>query len=404
LISSGSPAAGVTLRTLPTSDSATTHPIYSNFATDVIPNQQCCLFSSNCASFQARRSTTTCTGYLTLVSALVRSTNEIVTFDGAVFPLFKIGDRTLLTADTTASNVIIQGRIRSLAVNTVSDLSPVGFTDVVVTAKSTSRVEVNALADNTLGLVVDGAVIDLSTQTSFRFNGVTVSLVCVTGQIDVVLDVGVQVRVGVSSNTLSLTVSIPQSFLGKTSGVLGTFDHNAPNDISSTGTVIPSHTPIDIVSNSFEPQFAVPMQNSMFSVPMTVPTTFKPNYNTVPLGQCSSTAQSTISTACAGSTACLLNSAINCDTTQALAHSNQVATTNTATTAKTLPPVVTCVEAIPAITVAQNGASYNFIRNLNAVDPEGLKITWTWTNTVGAVIVPVGATSLQVKLNVINNF
>jgi len=405
LVTAGDPAAGTVQEAQPTANIAGgIYPVYTNLDADVIPYLQCCVYSNNCRDFQARRPVGSCAGYVPPGTAGGRSVSEVFTFDNRVFGIYGLGDHWLMQTSSPVASVQVQSRTRYTLENPVTQKSSIGFTGVAIVAQGTSKVEVvtNGAA---LQVLIDGVPADLDAQTEYTVKGGTVDINCATGQVLIDFSaLGVQLTVDPPvSGSLSFVVDVPVSFKQHVNGLFGNYDGNAANDITTaTGSVLSDATPPAYIFSGFEERFLAQPQQSLFTELYSRPSNFVPNFSTS-LSQCSPTAAQQITASCAGDKACLAAAAVNCDVNQAAGFVSQSTEAQMLAMDKIQPPSLVYTDETPlGISFSQDGGTYTFIRNFFSMDPQGLAITWTFNNSLGATFTRVNANSYQMTLVVTN--
>ncbi|XP_019849136.1 PREDICTED: mucin-like protein [Amphimedon queenslandica] len=221
------------------------HPQFSrsNYLTfDERFHSLCCIVSQNCELFRERRPIKTCTGYRPPIRSWFWGDPHITTLDEGSYTFNGLGEYVLLR--TNSEDFEVQARTKLAAPNTTATV----FSAIAVSdsnRSSTVEVRIDEMDPNEFVVLYNGSDMSAnltSVNDTLEFTTVTVTRET-TELISIALSSGVGVNVTLRLAILSVTLNVPQSYMGNTTGLLGNFDQDNTNDFTSrNGTMISSNS------------------------------------------------------------------------------------------------------------------------------------------------------------------
>nr|XP_060638780.1 sushi domain-containing protein 2 [Anolis sagrei ordinatus] len=244
-------------------------PGFSHWIYDVLSFYYCCLWSQNCPVYFQHRPSSGCQKYHPPRAASAFGDPHFITFDGMNFTFKGLGEYTLLESDLTL--LTVQGRTRpARSPNGTEGAAPnvTGLCAIAMRENASDVVEVRLPeASEELEVLLNQKTLNLSEQTWMDLNGLFLSVspgdergVGVTAMFS--SGAGVEVRGG---RALSVTVLMPEAFVGRTQGLFGTLNGDPRDDLAfRNGTVLdPAASPEQILA--FGAHWSVRNESALFT-------------------------------------------------------------------------------------------------------------------------------------------
>ncbi|CAH1272490.1 SUSD2 [Branchiostoma lanceolatum] len=245
-----------------TPDRVRTSSILRHFRADVYPWIVCCKLSNNCDLYFELRPANDGTGYVFPRPAWTFGDPHFITLDGLSYTFNGAGE--FLLVDMNNGEFSLQARMEQL----VNDGTAVGatiLTALVMRENSSETVQVQLSEVRTMDIRVDGELQDFQGLTVQEFNG---SVVTVETAIEarVSFNSGIGVAVRAEEDMLSIAVTLPLRFRGKTVGLLGKWNADPADDLTTPGGVaVPANSSIQDIHNQFGLLWMIDEEDSIFT-------------------------------------------------------------------------------------------------------------------------------------------
>ncbi|XP_054448861.1 sushi domain-containing protein 2 [Pteronotus mesoamericanus] len=215
-------------------------PGLSHWLYDVISFYHCCLWAPECSRYMRRRPSSDCRTYRPPRLASAFGDPHFVTFDGANFTFNGRGEYVLLESEVT--NLKVQARAQPRTTPEAPGLQDkgTGLTAVAVQEGNSDVVEVR-LANGTgrLQVLLNQEPLTFAEQSWMDLKGMFLS-VAAEKNASIMLSSGAGLEVSVQGPFLSVTILLPEAFLNRTQGLLGTLNDNPADDFTlRNGKVLP---------------------------------------------------------------------------------------------------------------------------------------------------------------------
>ena len=178
---------------------------------------------------EKKREKKTCMHIFTfLCTAFARGDPHLVTLDGFRYTFNGRGEYTLI--ETTNNSFTLQGRMIQASSTNGSAVAASVFSAIVGKDNDSDTVQFEIDQNNTLTAIVSGelVVFDITEQ---EFENVTVTNLG-NNSIEALFDSGVYLQAkGENGFISSLQVFLPEKFINRTNGLLGTFNSNISDDL-----------------------------------------------------------------------------------------------------------------------------------------------------------------------------
>ncbi|KAK2181108.1 hypothetical protein NP493_410g01020 [Ridgeia piscesae] len=216
------------------------HPRYGRLHVkyDVTPKEWCCQRSDNCHLFYRVRPMDRCWGYQPLFIGWFYGDPHIRTLDGFQYTFNGLGEYTLI--ETTHGNFTLQGRTAKArdANGTETDATVFSAFAARDAESDTIHIEMTASKDDLAVFVQNENVTDWFTSANVtddtEHTDVTLTKKNTT-QIEVTFKSGFTLTIGVTSQQLDITVGASEQFKEQTKGLMGVFNGDPTDDLLPPG-------------------------------------------------------------------------------------------------------------------------------------------------------------------------
>ncbi|XP_031574157.1 mucin-like protein isoform X2 [Actinia tenebrosa] len=210
-----------------------------NYETNEVNNAYdwCCAQSTMCHLYYQRRPSDDCKQYEPPEWSWMWGDPHFVTLDGKNYTFNGLGEYVMLDA----KNGFFQLQARTRLAK--GDGTATVFCAAVVKERNTSKVQVNLERQGNMTLFIDEEILDYYSLTnqSTRLNGSVVVSRPKENAFRVTFPSGISVTVTEVKGALSILLAMPKSFRNQTRGLLGTWNGNQTDDLTTpSGDVLPA--------------------------------------------------------------------------------------------------------------------------------------------------------------------
>ncbi|XP_066293398.1 sushi domain-containing protein 2-like [Branchiostoma lanceolatum] len=233
-----------------------------HYGADIYPWNVCCKLSSNCNLYFELRPANDGAGYVFPWPGWTWGDPHFLTLDGFSYTFNGAGEFLLL--DVNNGEFRLQARMEQL----IQDGSVVNATILTSlamkeNASETAQVQLNEV--RTMDILVDGQLTDFQELTVQDFTGFVVTSET-SSEARVSFHSGISVAVRAEQDMLSIAVTLPLRFRGKTVGLLGKWNADPADDLTTPGgVVVSSDSSIQDIHYQFGLLWMIDEEDSLFS-------------------------------------------------------------------------------------------------------------------------------------------
>ncbi|XP_072455695.1 sushi domain-containing protein 2 [Notamacropus eugenii] len=206
-------------------------PGLSHWLYDVISYYYCCLWSQNCKFYVDLRPSSDCRTYSPPHLASAFGDPHFLTFDGVHFTFNGRGEYVLVQSDLT--KLMVQGRTQPPLMSSGTQVLATGISAVVVKENTSDVLEVRLgdLNGRAFEVLLNQEMLNFTEQTWLDLKGMFLS-VSGSQSVSVMLDSGTGVEIKAQEHFLSVNVLLPDKFINRTQGLLGTLNNISSDDFT----------------------------------------------------------------------------------------------------------------------------------------------------------------------------
>ncbi|XP_031570637.1 uncharacterized protein LOC116304951 isoform X2 [Actinia tenebrosa] len=222
----------------------------------------CCVQTTMCHLYYQRRPSDDCKQYEPPEWSWFWGDPHFVTLDGKNYTFNGLGEYAML--DAKDGFVQVQARTRLAK----GDGTATVFCAVVAQERNTSKVQVNLEREGNFTLFVDGETLDYYSLTnqSTRLNGSVVVSRPKDNIFRATFPSGISLTVTEVKGALSILIAMPKSFRNQTKGLLGTWNGNQTDDLTTpSGDVLPADASSRDIHFQFGQKWQVNESTSLFT-------------------------------------------------------------------------------------------------------------------------------------------
>ena len=240
---------------------------FKHYVHDVLPWIMCVYDQPNHVRqfYRGRRPCDRGNGYIPPAPARGTGDPHINTFDGSLYTFNGYGEFWLLQ-NTTTQPLAVQARMEPL--NTDENDATI-FSGFVFAVGDSPTIQIQKSLVRVVDVYVDGQQLDITSPTALRaisMNGWHMSIEDDLSTIHIGFSHGFAFEVTTTSGAFGFSASASPSWKGKTVGLLGTFNDDSNDDLtSSDGTVIPSNSSLSDIHYQFGLTWTTTSATSIFT-------------------------------------------------------------------------------------------------------------------------------------------
>nr|XP_054773489.1 sushi domain-containing protein 2-like [Lytechinus pictus] len=248
-------------------------PYLSHYLADILPWRYCCasgvLHDPACFLYGLLRRSQTCNGYQPPPPALGNGDPHISTTDSTTYTFNGYGEFTMMTA--LNGTFILQARTAPLegvsnATVFVAMAARFGDSDIIHVQTNERRVLDAYVRVAGGGRSQNFTRIDFDQASRWSFSGVSVTGRNITSDgIVITFDQGVGLTMKASEGAMSILLVAPESFLGQTQGLMGTWNGNSSDDfLTPNGTLLSPNSTTEELHYQFGMLWVIDSAESLF--------------------------------------------------------------------------------------------------------------------------------------------
>ncbi|XP_031551134.1 mucin-like protein [Actinia tenebrosa] len=221
----------------------------------------CCINSNLCHLYYQKRPSDDCSRYEPPEWSWMWGDPHFVTLDGKNYTFNGLGEYVMLDAKDGFFQVQARTRLAK------GDGTATVFCAVVAQERNASKVQVNLEREGSFTLFVDGKTLDYNSLTnqSTRLNGSVVVSRPKDNIFRATFPSGISVTVTEVKGALSILLAMPKSFRNQTKGLLGTWNGNQTDDLTTpSGDVLPANASSRDIHFQFGQKWQIDKTTSLF--------------------------------------------------------------------------------------------------------------------------------------------
>uniref|UniRef100_A0A914PFX9 VWFD domain-containing protein n=1 Tax=Panagrolaimus davidi TaxID=227884 RepID=A0A914PFX9_9BILA len=239
---------------------------FRHYIDDILPWIMCCYKQSEeiCAKYQTKRPCDRGTNYTPPAPARGTGDPHLNTFDGYFYTFNGYGEFWILQ-NTSSQPLAVQARMEPL--NSTSNEATI-FSGFVFAAPNSSIIQIQKSQIRIVDIYIDGQQLEITSPNFLKrlsMDGWQMSIADDLSSIHIGFSIGFAFEITTISGAFGFSASASPDWKGKTLGLLGTFNDNQSDDLTSkTGTIIPINSTLQQIHEQFGITWITTAQTTLF--------------------------------------------------------------------------------------------------------------------------------------------